>query len=196
MDKETVLEYFRSSGALLEGHFILSSGLRSANYLQCARVLMNPERAAVLCKALSEKINAGLNGEKIDLVVSPAMGGVIVGYEMARQLGVDGVFTERVEGGLHLRRGFEIPEGARVLMAEDIVTTGLSSRECLATIESHGGRVVAASCLVDRSNGTVDLDVPLYSLVGLDIPTYKPEDVPAELAKIEPIKPGSRGQKK
>ncbi len=196
MDKQTVLEYFKASGALLEGHFILSSGLRSANYLQCARVLMNPERAALLCKALAEKITNGLGDVKIDIVVSPAMGGVIVGYEMARQLGVDGIFTERVDGGLELRRGFEIPAGARVLMAEDIVTTGLSSRECIKTITEHGGNVVAASCLVDRTNGKVDIGVPLFSLMGLDIPTYKPEDVPADLAKIPAIKPGSRNLKK
>ncbi|MCK5041632.1 MAG: orotate phosphoribosyltransferase [Sphingomonadales bacterium] len=201
MDKQTVLEHFKASGALLEGHFILSSGLRSANYLQCARVLMNPERAALLCKALAEKITTGLDADglgdkKIDIVVSPAMGGVIVGYEMARQLGVDGIFTERVGGELELRRGFEIPKGARVLMAEDIVTTGLSSRECIKTITEHGGNVVAASCLVDRTNGKVDIGVPLFSLMGLDIPTYKPEDVPADLAKIPAIKPGSRDLKK
>ena len=196
MDKQTVLEHFKASGALLEGHFILSSGLRSANYLQCARVLMNPKRAELLCGALAKKINDGLNGEQIDIVVSPAMGGVIVGYEMARQLGVDGIFTERVDGELELRRGFEIPAGARVLMAEDIVTTGLSSRECIKTITEHGGNVVAASCLVDRTNGKVDIGVPLFSLMGLDIPTYKPEDVPADLAKIPAIKPGSRDLKK
>lgn len=196
MNREEVLEQFLASGALLEGHFILSSGLRSANYLQCARVLMNPERAALLCAALSKKIKDGLAGVEIDLVVSPAMGGVVVGYEMARQLGVDGIFTERVGGGLELRRGFEIPQGARVLMAEDIVTTGLSSRECIKTIEEQGGHVVAASCLVDRSNGSVDVGVPLFSLMALDIPTYKPEDVPADLAKIPAIKPGSRGLEK
>ena len=193
MDKEMVLQHFKASGALLEGHFILSSGLRSANYLQCARVLMNPERAALLCGELAKKIRQGLAGEKIDIVVSPAMGGVVVGYEMARQLGVDSIFTERVDGELELRRGFEIPKNARVLMAEDIVTTGLSSKECIKTIEEHGGNVVAASCLVDRTNGNVELGVPLFSLMSLDIPTYKPDEIPADLAKIPAIKPGSRG---
>jgi orotate phosphoribosyltransferase len=195
MDKGAVLKEFKASGALLEGHFILSSGLRSASYLQCARVLMNPTRAALLCAALAAKITQDIGVGKIDMVVSPAMGGVIVGYEMARQLEVDGIFTERVDGKLELRRGFEIAKGARVLMAEDIVTTGLSSRECIETITQHGGDVVAASCLVDRANGKTDVGVPLFSLLCLDIPTYKPEDVPAELAKIPAIKPGSRGLK-
>lgn len=196
MDKDEVLSHFKASGALLEGHFILSSGLRSANYLQCAKVLMNPERSALLCGELAKKISQTLGETKIDIVVSPAMGGVVVGYEMARQLGVDSIFTERVDGELELRRGFEIPKGANVLMAEDIVTTGLSSKECIKTINEHGGNVVAASCLVDRTNGSVDLGVPLFSLMGLDIPTYKPEDVPVELAKIPAIKPGSRGLNK
>jgi len=195
MTKDDVLDEFRAAGALLEGHFILSSGLRSAQYLQCARVLMDPKRAERLCAALAEKARAGIGGN-FDLVVSPAMGGVIVGYETARQLGCPAVFFERVDGALELRRGFEIPQGARVLMVEDIVTTGLSSRECIAGIRAHGGDVAGAACLIDRSAGTADVGVPLVALAQLRIETWKPEDIPPELAAIEAVKPGSRGLKK
>lgn len=195
MTPEAVLEEFRAADALLEGHFILSSGLRSSKYLQCARVLMNPERAGRLCRALADKIIADLGPDSIDAVISPAMGGVVVGYEMARQLGVDGFFTERVEGEFTLRRGFDVKPGARVLMAEDVVTTGKSSLECIKTIEAFGGKVVAASCLIDRSNGTADVGVPLFSLAALEVPSYDPDNLPPELAAIEAIKPGSRGLK-
>ncbi len=194
MDRQEVLKYFRDADALLEGHFILSSGLHAARYLQCARVLMNPVVAAKLCKSLADKIKTIVDVD-IDLVVSPAMGGVVVGYEMARQLGVNSIFTERVDGELTLRRGFEIPKDARILMAEDIVTTGLSSRECIKVINDYGGNVVAASCLIDRSNGSVDVGVPLVSLAGLEIPAYSEENLPPELAQIPAIKPGSRGLK-
>lgn len=194
MDREEVLQYFRRADALLEGHFILSSGLHAGRYLQCARVLMDPKVAAKLCKSLVDKIMTTLD-VKIDLVVSPAMGGVVVGYEMGRQLGVNAIFTERVDGQLTLRRGFEIPQDARILMAEDIVTTGLSSRECIKVINDYGGNVVAASCLIDRSNGAVDVGVPLVSLAGLEIPSYSADDLPPELARIPAIKPGSRGLK-
>lgn len=194
MEREEVLQYFRDADALLEGHFILSSGLHAARYLQCARVLMDPQVAAKLCKSLVAKIMTTLD-VKIDLVVSPAMGGVVVGYEMGRQLGVKSIFTERVDGELTLRRGFEIPKGARILMAEDIVTTGLSSRECIKVIHEYGGEVVAASCLIDRSNGSADVGVPLVSLAGLEIPAYEADKLPPELAAIAPTKPGSRGLK-
>lgn len=194
MTQDQVLDEFRAAGALLEGHFILSSGLRSARYLQCARVLMDATRADRLCKALAAKVKA-LNPGPIDLVVSPAMGGVIVGYEMGRQLGVPSIFTERVEGKLELRRGFTIPKGARVLMVEDIVTTGLSSRECIAAIAAEGGITVAAACLIDRSNGSADVGVPLASLAALEIPAYAADALPPELAAIPAIKPGSRGLK-
>ncbi|MBT6031582.1 MAG: orotate phosphoribosyltransferase, partial [Kordiimonadaceae bacterium] len=169
MNKEDVLNEFRSAEALLEGHFLLSSGLHSERYLQCARVMMDPQRGARLCAALALKIQETIE-EKIDIVVSPAMGGVIVGYEMGRQLSVPAIFTERVGGEFELRRGFEISKGANVLMAEDIVTTGLSSIECINSINEYGGNVVAASCLIDRSNGHVDVGVPLVSLIGLEIP--------------------------
>lgn len=194
MTKDDVLAEFKAAGALLEGHFILSSGLRSPRYLQCARVLMDPQRAGRLCATLARQVKARI-GDKIDLVASPAMGGVIVGYEMARQLGVESVFFERVDGKLVLRRGFSIDKGARVLMVEDIVTTGLSSRECIAGINEEGGITVGAACLIDRSNGKADLGVPLEALTRLDIPTYPADQLPPELAAIPAVKPGSRGLK-
>ncbi|MFZ5673783.1 MAG: orotate phosphoribosyltransferase [Pseudomonadota bacterium] len=194
MTKDEVLAEFKAAGALLEGHFILSSGLRSPNYLQCARVLMDPRRADRLCAMLAAQVKARIGGT-IDLVASPAMGGVIVGYEMARQLGVESVFFERVDGKLALRRGFTIAKGAHVLMVEDIVTTGLSSRECIAGINEEGGVTVGAACLIDRSNGKADLGVPLEALTRLDIPTYPADALPPDLAAIPAVKPGSRGLK-
>ncbi len=191
LSHDQVLDEFRAAGALLEGHFILSSGLHSSRYLQCARVLMEPARAERLCGSLRQKVT-----EKIDLVVSPAMGGVVVGYEMGRQLGVPAIFFERVDGKLVLRRGFDIPKGARVLMVEDIVTTGLSSRECIAGIAEEGGVTVAAACLIDRSDGKADLGVPLHALTRLDIPTFAADALPPELAAIPAVKPGSRGLNK
>jgi orotate phosphoribosyltransferase len=187
-----VLDEFRAAGTLLEGHFILSSGLHSSRYLQCARVLMDPRRAERLCQALAARIGEKI-GSQIDLVASPAMGGVVVGYEMGRQLGVPAIFFERVEGKLVLRRGFTIAKGARVLMVEDIVTTGLSSRECIAGIAGEGGETLAAACLIDRSGGTADLGVPLFALTSLEIPAYPADSLPPELAALPAIKPGSRG---
>jgi orotate phosphoribosyltransferase len=194
MTNDDVVAEFKAAGALLEGHFILSSGLRSPRYLQCARVLMDPKRAERLCAALAAKVKA-LIGGGIDLVASPAMGGVIVGYEMARQLGVESIFFERVEGKLSLRRGFSISKGARVLMVEDIVTTGLSSRECIAGIAEEGGKTVGAACLIDRSGGKADLGVPLSALASLEIPTYPADSLPPDLAAFPAVKPGSRGLK-
>lgn len=192
MDRETVLNEFRDAGALLEGHFILSSGLRSSVYLQCARVLMDPRRAGRLCSALADKVRAEI-GSDFACTVAPAMGGVIVGYEMARQLGVPGLFTERVSGSFQFRRGFGLEPGTRVLMVEDVVTTGLSSRECISAIEAAGGEVVAECCLIDRSNGEADVGVPLVPLVRLDAPTYEVANLPDALKAIEAVKPGSRG---
>jgi len=193
MTEDEVLNEFRTSGALLEGHFKLSSGLHSPVYCQCAKVLMHPERAERLCAALAKTITQA--GIEIDLVVSPAMGGVIVGYEMARQLGVPGVFTERVEGEFALRRGFEIPAGAKILMMEDIITTGLSSKECIKVIREWGGDVVAAGCLIDRSNGKADVGAPVFALVSMDAPTYAADMLPDSLKAIPAVKPGSRGLK-
>jgi orotate phosphoribosyltransferase len=195
MTDEEVLNQFRESGALLEGHFILTSGLRSPMYLQCAKVLMHPERAALLCAELAGRIRAALGDAGVDLVVSPAMGGVVVGYEMGRQLGVPAIFAERVDGRFALRRGFEIEAGARVLMMEDVVTTGLSSRECIECIRKHGGDVVAAGCLVDRSGGQADVGAPMFALTQMKVPAYREDELPPELAAIPAIKPGSRGLK-
>ena len=187
MTDDDVLAEFRAAEALLDGHFILSSGLRSSRYLQCARVLMDPKRASRLAEALATKIDAD-----IDIVVSPAMGGVIIGHEMGRALGVEALFLERPEGVFELRRGFRLKPGQRVLMVEDVVTTGLSSREAIKAIHAAGGIVVAAAALVDRSDGAADLGVPLHPLVRINIPSYSPDALPPELAALPAIKPGSR----
>ena len=191
MTDDEILAEFRAADALLEGHFILSSGLRSPRYLQCARVLMDGARAERLARALAAKLPPELR-DSIDVVVSPAMGGVIIGHEMGRALGKPAMFVERPEGTFHLRRGFALSPGQRVLMVEDVVTTGLSSKEAIAAIEDAGGKVVAAASLVDRSGGTVDLGVPFLPLIRIDVPTYAADDLPAELAAIPAIKPGSR----
>lgn len=193
MTDDEVLAEFRAAEALLDGHFILSSGLRSPTYLQCARVLMDPKRAARLCAELASRFTPAVHAG-VSAVVSPAMGGVIVGYEMARALGVEAMFVERPSGMFELRRGFSLEPGQKVLMMEDVVTTGLSSREAIKAIEEAGGRVIAAGCLVDRSNGTADVGVPLTALLTLDVPTYAPDDLPPELAAIPAIKPGSRAK--
>jgi orotate phosphoribosyltransferase len=191
MQDEEVLAEFRASKALLEGHFLLSSGRHSAHYLQCARVLMDPERAARLAIALAGRLPRELRRE-IAKVVSPAMGGVIIGHEMGRALGVEAMFVERPTGTFELRRGFTLNPGDKVLMVEDVVTTGLSSREAIAAIEAAGGRVVAAAALVDRSAGEADLGVPFHPLIALNFPTYAPDALPPELAGSEAVKPGSR----
>lgn len=191
MTEDDILAEFRAADALLEGHFILSSGLRSPRYLQCARVLMNPARGARLAAALAKQLPDSVRGS-IEAVVSPAMGGVIAGHEMARALGVEAMFLERPEGVFELRRGFRLAPGTRVLMMEDVVTTGLSSREAIAAIGRAGGETVAAAALVDRSNGSADLGVPFYPLIRLDVPTYAADALPPELAAVPAIKPGSR----
>ncbi|MBX2854783.1 MAG: orotate phosphoribosyltransferase [Rhodobacteraceae bacterium] len=195
LSQEAALAEFRAAGALLEGNFLLSSGLHSGVYLQCARVMMDPDRGERLCKALAEKISleqAQISDLSLDLCVSPAMGAVIVGYETARHLGLRSMFMERPEGVFELRRGFEMPEGARCLMIEDVVTTGKSSRECIKAIENSGGRVVGAACLVDRSGGAADLGTRLTSLIQIDAPTYSADNLPLDLASLPAVKPGSR----
>ena len=191
MTDDDVLGEFRAADALLEGHFILSSGLRSPRYLQCARVLMDPARGARLARALVARLPGEVKA-RIAAVVSPAMGGVIAGHEMARALGVEAMFLERPEGVFGLRRGFRLEPGQQVLMMEDVVTTGLSSREAIAAIAAAGGETVAAAALVDRSGGTADLGVQFYPLIRIDVPTYAPDALPPELAAIPAIKPGSR----
>ncbi|MCB2080454.1 MAG: orotate phosphoribosyltransferase [Novosphingobium sp.] len=193
MQDEDVLAEFRASKALLEGHFLLSSGRHSAHYLQCARVLMDPARASRLAIALANRIPREVRKE-IAKVVSPAMGGVIIGHEMGRALEVEAMFVERPEGTFEFRRGFAIEPGDKVLMVEDVITTGKSSREAIAAIEAAGGEVIAAASLVDRSGGELDLGVPYYALITLNFPTYAADELPAELAATPAVKPGSRAQ--
>ncbi len=193
MQEDEVLAEFRASKALLEGHFLLSSGRHSAHYLQCARVLADPERASRLAGALAAQLPRELRKE-IGIVVSPAMGGLIIGHEMGRALGTEAIFVERPEGTFELRRGFSLEPGQKVLMVEDVVTTGLSSREAILAIEAAGGKVIAAAALVDRSGGSVDLGVPFYPLVALMFPTYAANELPPELAATEAVKPGSRAK--
>jgi orotate phosphoribosyltransferase len=193
MTTEQVLDEFRAAGALLQGHFILSSGLRSPVFLQKMFIFQDPKRTETLCKALAAKVEATFG--KIDVVVSPAVGGIVPGYETARHLNAKAIFVEREDGKFQLRRGFTIEKGAKVLMVEDIVTTGLSSRECLASIADQPGTVVGAACLIDRSGGKADLGVPLVSLAALDVPAYPADALPPELAAIPPVKPGSRALK-
>jgi orotate phosphoribosyltransferase len=188
---DEILAEFHAADALLEGHFILSSGLRSPRYLQCARVLMDPARGARLAEALVARLPTDVR-ENIQAVVSPAMGGVIAGHEMARALGVRAMFLERPTGVFELRRGFRLEPGTRVLMMEDVVTTGLSSREAMAAIGTAGGSVIAAAALVDRSNGAAVFDVPFVPLIRLDVPSYPADALPPALAAIPAIKPGSR----
>jgi orotate phosphoribosyltransferase len=191
MTEEEVLAEFRAAGALLEGHFILSSGLHSPRYLQCARVLMDPMRGARLASALAARLPREIRSA-IEIVVSPAMGGIIAGHEMGRALGVEAIFVERPTGTFELRRGFRLEPGQKVLLVEDVVTTGLSSREAMRAVEEAGGEVIAAAALVDRSGGSADLGVPFFPLVELNVPTYAADALPPELAEIPAEKPGSR----
>lgn len=191
MDSEDVLSEFRAAGALWEGHFILASGLHSPVYLQKALVFREPARMERLARAIAEKLKRSGHGP-FDIVVSPAVGGIIPGYEVARALGLPAIYAEREGEGFAFKRGFELAPGARVLMVEDIVTTGVSSRECLDAIRKVGGKPLVAACVIDRSGGRADIGVPLISLAQLDIPTYAPENIPPELAKIPAVKPGTR----
>jgi len=191
MNDDAILDEFRAAGALLEGHFILSSGLRSARYLQCARVLMDPARAERLARELASRLPK-IVSDQVEVVVSPAMGGVIIGHEMGRALEKPAMFVERPQGVFELRRGFSLEPGTKVLMVEDVVTTGLSSREAIAAVRAAGGDVIGEAALVDRSGGLVDLGVPFTPLIRIDVPTYEPDSVPPELAAIPAVKPGSR----
>ena len=191
MSSEAVLDEFRAAGALLEGHFVLSSGLHSPVFFQKNAVFMDPARTERLCKALAEKAREAFG--KIDVVVSPAVGAIIPGYETARHLGARAMFVERENGQFALRRGFAIQPGQRVLMVEDVVTTGLSSRECLDAIRGHPGELVGAACLIDRSNGKADIGAKLISLAAVDAPSYPADKLPPELAALPAVKPGSRG---
>ena len=190
-----MLQEFKDAQAILSGHFILSSGLHSPTYLQCARVLMDAKRGDRLCKALAAKVHAWEkeSGQKIDVIVAPAMGGVVVGYEMGRQLGVEAMFCERVDGAFALRRGFAIEVGHKVLVVDDVVTTGKSSLEAVKCIQENGGVPVSVCSLIDRRGANdVSLTLPLISLMKLDVPTYKPDALPPELQNVPAMKPGSR----
>ena len=187
---EEVIEEFRAAGALLEGHFILTSGRHSPIFLQKMFVFQDPKRTERLCRTLAAR--AWERFGDIDVVASPAVGGIVPGYETARWLGAKAIFVEREDGAFKLRRGFVIAPGARVLMVEDIITTGLSSRECLAALAEHPGKIVGAACLIDRSGGKADIGVSCIALATLDIPTYGADALPPELAKIPAVKPGSR----
>jgi orotate phosphoribosyltransferase len=192
MTTDEVLAIFRSCGALLEGHFILSSGLRSPVFLQKALVFSRPEKTEILCRALAQKIRADGYGD-ISQVVSPAVGGIIPGYETARHLGVPAIYTERVDGQFRLRRNFAVEPGEKVIVVEDIVSTGLSIRECVEAIKALGADVVAAACIIDRSGGEADIGVPLIALTKYKVPAYPADALPPELAAIPAVKPGSRG---
>lgn len=193
MEKALILKEFEDAEAILKGHFVLSSGLHADTYLQCARVLMDTERADRLCGALAQKVHdSAPNGAQFDMVVAPAMGGVVVGYEMGRQLGVPTIFCERVDGEFTLRRGFDIPQDAKVLVVEDVVTTGKSSNEAIACVKAHGGNPIAEACLVNRSGQENPLDIPLIPLLSLDVATYEADALPDHLKNTEAVKPGSR----
>jgi orotate phosphoribosyltransferase len=191
MTEEEIFAEFRAAEALLEGHFILSSGLHSPLYLQCARVLMDPARASRLASALVATMPREVRGA-IEIVVSPAMGGVIAGHEMGRALGVEALFLERPTGSFELRRGFRLKPAQKVLLMEDVVTTGLSSREAIEAVGQAGGEVVAAAALIDRSGGSAELGVPFFPLIRLNVPTFEAGALPPELAAIPAEKPGSR----
>lgn len=192
MTRDEVLAEFRAAGALLEGHFILSSGLHSPVFLQKAKVFADAERTARLCKALADKVRAELD-EQPNIIVSPAVGGIIPGYEMGRQMKLFSIYVEREDGEFRLRRGFGLCSSDKVLVVEDIVTTGLSSRECIEAVQATGATVLAEACLVDRSGGEADVGVPLIALTEYKVPAYPADQLPPELEAIPAVKPGSRG---
>ena len=192
MSEDEVLKIYKSIDALLEGHFILSSGLHSRMYLQSALVFSNTNIAESLCKSLAIKVIDHIDIDTIDLIVSPAMGGVIVGYELSRHLNKINIFAERKDGIFSIRRGFKINKGQKVLVVEDIVTTGKSSLECFECIHELGGEIVAEAALINRGGDSVDLGVPLITLANLNIPNYESDNLPEDLKNLPAIKPGSR----
>ncbi len=194
-NQDIYLQEFLNAKAILRGHFTLSSGLHSDTYLQCARVLMDGNRSQMLCAALAKKITDRMRPNFADIVVSPAMGGVVVGYEIAKQLGIPAIFCERVDGQFQFRRGFEVPKNARVLVVEDVITTGKSSLETFECVQKMGGEIVAEACLVDRTNYddiTEKLGVPVISLIKIDVKVFDSNSIPEALKNIPPVKPGSR----
>lgn len=195
LKEQEILQEFSAAKAILKGHFILSSGLHSDTYMQCARVLMDPKRAEKLCATLAKKVIERLGNDFADIVVAPAMGGVVVGYEMGRQLDLPTIFCERVNGQFELRRGFELAQNARVLVIEDVITTGKSSLETYELVKKFGGKIVAEAALVNRSgdkNLQDKMGVPVISLLEIAVKTFDENNVPEELKNIPAIKPGSR----
>ena len=192
MTTEEVLEIFEQNGALLKGHFLLSSGLHSSRYLQCALVLQHPAIAGRLGAELAKLAAADGRIPRIDAVMAPALGGIIVAHEVARALGVRALFTERQAGGMQLRRGFQLAPGEQILVVEDVVTTGGSTREVMDVVSELGGVAVGAGSLIDRSGGAVDLGVPRHALAVLEVPVYQPDDCPLCSEGTPAIKPGSR----
>ena len=188
------LKILKETNALLEGHFILSSGLHSNQYVQCAKLLSHPQKAELICSSLCEKINKDIN--EVDIVLSPAIGGIVVGYEVGRQLGKETIFAERLNGELVLRRDFKIKENQKVLIVEDVITTGKSVLECLKIVEASKAKVLGFACIIDRSNKEALINNKIVSLIKLKIKTFKKNELPEELKKITPIKPGSRNLSK
>ena len=184
------LKILKDTNALLEGHFILSSGLHSEKYVQCAQLLSKPKKAKDICISLAEKIKQ--NFKKIDLILSPAMGGVVIGYEIGRILNLETIFAERINGNFQLRRGFEINKQNKILIIEDVITTGKSSLECSNLVRKAGAEIVGYACIIDRSNGQSKIKNKIISQVEINIPTYNKDDLPEHLKKIKPKKPGSR----
>mgnify|MGYP001408094162 CR=1 FL=1 len=185
------LKILKETNALLDGHFILSSGLRSPQYVQCAQLLSKPKKASKICQSLAEKIKSSFT--KIDLILSPAIGGIIIGYEIGKLLGVETIFSERINGEFSLRRDFIINEGSNVLIVEDVITTGKSSLECSKLVTKAKANIIGYSCLIDRSNSKSIIKEKIVSQVEINIPTYEEKNLPKDLLSIEPIKPGSRG---
>ncbi len=187
---EESLKILKDTKALIEGHFVLSSGLHSAKYVQCAQLLSYPAKAEKICVSLAEKINSSF--KKIDLILSPAMGGIIIGYEIGKLLNKKTIFAERVNGKFQLRRNFNIEKNSNVLIIEDVITTGKSSLECAKLIKSYNANTIGFGCIIDRSNGESLIEEKIVSQLTLDIPTYSDDNLPKDLSTIKPIKPGSR----
>ena len=187
---EESLKILKETKALIEGHFILSSGLHSPKYVQCAQLMSKPSQAAQICQSLAKKIKIELNN--IDLILSPAMGGIVVGYEIGKLLGVETIFSERVNGKFQLRRDFKIKQNTNVLIVEDVITTGKSSIECSKLVTTNKANIAGYACIIDRSNGRTEINDKIISQIKLNIPTYKKENLPKELISINPVKPGSR----
>ena len=192
MEENEVLKIYKSVGALLEGHFILSSGLHSKIYLQSALIFSDPVIAKIICKKLVELIKTKINVNQIDIIISPALGGMLLGYEISRPLSLPNIFVERVKGNFSIRRGFKIKPGSKILVVEDVITTGKSSLECFDCVRLNGGEIIAEATLINRGGDKIDLGVPLISLVTLDIPNYHPDNLPDHLKNTMAVKPGSR----